>query len=218
MVHTETVEDYLKAIYELVTRTGEATTSTLAGRLGVAVPTASAMLKRLSSDSLTAHGPGHRVELTAHGTRHAVAIVRRHRLIEEFLVRTLAVPWEDVHAEAEVLEHAVSDRVLERIDVLLGRPTHDPHGDPIPSPDGRHVERWAMPLSQAPAGSAFHVERVRDRNREALRYLGQLGVRPGVVLDAVEPAPFGGPVWVTVDGRRHALGSELADLVFGAPA
>jgi DtxR family transcriptional regulator, Mn-dependent transcriptional regulator len=218
MVHTETVEDYLKAIFELVTRTGEATTSALADRLDVAAPTVSAMLKRLAADTLIARRPDHRVELTPHGEQHAVAIVRRHRLIEEFLVRTLAVPWEDVHAEAEVLEHAVSDRVLERIDAFLGRPTHDPHGDPIPAAHGPHVERWAMPLSQAPGGTAFHVERVRDRNREALRYLGQLGVRPGVVLDAVEPAPFGGPVWVTVGGRRHALGSELADLVFGVPA
>jgi DtxR family Mn-dependent transcriptional regulator len=218
MVHTETVEDYLKAVFELVTRTGEATTSTLAERLGVAAPTASAMLKRLAADDLVARRSGHRVELTTHGTRHALAVVRRHRLIEEFLVRTLDVPWEDVHAEAEVLEHAISDRLLERIDVFLGRPTRDPHGDPIPAPRRRHVERWATPLSQAPCGAAFHVERVRDRNREALRYLGQLGVRPGVVLDAVEQAPFGGPVWVTVGGRRHALGSELADLVFGAPA
>ena len=218
MVHTETVEDYLKAIFELVTRTGEATTSTLADRLGVAAPTASAMLKRLAADELIARRAGHRVVLTAHGTRHALAVVRRHRLIEEFLVKILDVPWEDVHDEAEVLEHAVSDRVIERIDEILGRPTHDPHGDPIPAPDGLHVEQWAMPLSQAPCGAAFHVERVRDRNRDALRYLGRLGVRPGVVLDVVEQAPFGGPLWVMVEGRRHALGSELADLVFGVPA
>jgi DtxR family Mn-dependent transcriptional regulator len=218
MVHTETVEDYLKAIFELVTRAGEATTSTLADRLGVAAPTASAMLKRLAADELIARRAGHRVVLTPHGTEHALAIVRRHRLIEEFLVRTLDVPWEDVHTEAEVLEHAVSDRLLERIDVFLGRPTHDPHGDPIPAREGLHVEQWATPLSQAPGGTAFHVERVRDRNREALRYLGQLGVRPGVVLDVVEQAPFGGPVWVMVEGRRHALGTELADLVFGVPA
>ena len=217
-VYTETVEDYLKAIFELVTRTGEATTSALAGWLGVAAPTASAMLKRLAADHLIARRGGHRVVLTAHGKRHALAVVRRHRLIEEFLVRILGFPWEDVHDEAEVLEHAVSDRVLERIDVILGRPTHDPHGDPIPTPNGPHVEKWAMPLSQAPCGGAFQVERVRDRNRDALRHLGQLGVRPGVVLDVVGQDPYGGPLWVTVAGRRHALGSELADLVFGMPA
>ena len=147
-----------------------------------------------------------------------MAVVRRHRLIEEFLVRALDVPWEDVHAEAEVLEHAVSDRLLERIDAFLGHPTHDPHGDPIPSPDGAHVERWTTPLSQAALGETFRVERVRDRDREALRYLGELGVRPGVVLDVVEQAPFGGPLWVRIGGRRHAMGSELTEIVFGRPA
>ena len=95
-----------------------------------------------------------------------MAVVRRHRLIEEFLVKALDVPWEDVHAEAEVLEHAVSDRLLERIDAFLGHPTHDPHGDPIPSSDGAHVERWTTPLSQAALGETFRVERVRDRDRE----------------------------------------------------
>jgi len=218
MAHTETVEDYLKAIFELVTRSDEATTSTLAGRLGVAAPTVSAMLKRLAADDLVARPGGHRVALTEHGTRHALAVVRRHRLIEQFLVKALNVPWEDVHSEAEVLEHAVSDGLLERIDAVLGHPTHDPHGDPIPSPQGAHVEGWTTPLSQAVVGETFRVDRIRDRDREALRYLGELGVRPGVVLDVVERDPFGGPLWVMVGGRRHALGSELADLVFGRSA
>ena len=218
VVHTETVEDYLKAIFELVTRSGGATTSTLAECLGVAAPTVSAMLKRLASDDLVIRQGAHRVALTEHGTGHALTVVRRHRLIEEFLVKALDVPWEDVHAEAEVLEHAVSDRLLERIDAFLGHPTHDPHGDPIPSSDGAHVERWTTPLSQAALGETFRVERVRDRDREALRYLGELGVRPGVVLEVVEQAPFGGPLWVTIGGRRHAMGSELTEIVFGMPA
>jgi len=140
VVHTETVEDYLKAIFELATRSGGATTSTLADRLGVAAPTVSAMLKRLAPDDLVTRQGAHRVALTEHGMRHALAVVRRHRLIEEFLVKVLDVPWEDVHAEAEVLEHAVSDGLLERIDAFLDHPTHDPHGDPIPSSDGAHVE------------------------------------------------------------------------------
>src|SRR4029450_6331618 len=112
VVHTETVEDYLKAIFELVTRSGGATTSGLAERLGVAAPTVSAMLKRLALDDLVTRQGAHRVALTEHGMGHALAGVRRHRLIEEFLVRALDVPWEDVHAEAEVLEHAISDRLL----------------------------------------------------------------------------------------------------------
>jgi DtxR family Mn-dependent transcriptional regulator len=108
--------------------------------------------------------------------------------------------------------------LLDRIDAFLGHPTHDPHGDPIPSPDGAHVERWTTPLSEAALGETFRVERVRDRDREALRYLGELGVRPGVVLDVVGQAPFGGPLWVRIGGRRHAMGSELTEIVFGRPA
>src|SRR4029450_6396165 len=156
VVHTETVEDYLKAIFELVTRSGGATTSSLPERLGVAAPTVSAMLKRLALDDLVTRQGAHRVAVTEHGMGHALAGVRRHRLIEEVLVRTLDVPWEDVHAEAEGLEHATTARVRERIAVHLGRPTRDPHGDPIPAPRRRHVERWATPLSQAPCGMAFH--------------------------------------------------------------
>lgn len=218
MVHTETVEDYLKAIFELTTRSEGASTSSLAERLGVAAPTVSAMLKRLAADDLLVRSGAHRVALTEHGTQHALAVVRRHRLLEEFLVRTLDVPWEDVHAEAEVLEHAVSDRLLERIDAFLGHPTHDPHGDPIPSSDGEHVELWTTPLSQAALGARFLVERVRDRDSEALRHLGELGVRPGVVLEVVEKDPFGGPLWVKVGDQRHAFGAELAGIVFGIPA
>jgi Mn-dependent transcriptional regulator len=190
----------------------------MAERLGVAAPTVSAMLKRLVADDLVARPGVHRVELTEHGVRHAVAVVRRHRLIEEFLVKALDVPWEDVHAEAEVLEHAVSDRLLERIDAFLGHPTHDPHGDPIPSSDGALEELWTTRLADAPIGRAFTVERVLDRDRAALRYLGELGVRPGVVLEVVEQSPFGGPLWVVLDGERVALAPVLADIVFGASA
>ena len=218
VVHTETVEDYLKAIFELVTRRGVATTSTLAERLRVAPPTVSAMLKRLAADALVTRTGLHRVVLTEHGTGHALAVVRRHRLIEAFLVKALDVPWEDVHAEAEVLEHAVSDLLLERIDAFLGCPTHDPHGDPIPRSEGSHVERWTTPLAAAVVGGTFRVERVLDRDRAALRRLGELGVHPGVVLDVVEQAPFGGPLWVEIAGRRHALGPALVDIVFGDPS
>lgn len=218
VVHTAAVEDYLKAIFELVTRRDGATMSVLARQLGVAAPSASVMVRRLTDAGLVARSGGHRIELTPHGTAHATDVVRRHRLIEEFLVKVLDMPWEDVHAEAEVLEHAVSRRLLERIDRVLGHPTHDPHGDPIPPPDGRqHVERWSTPLAAAPAGESFTVERVLDRDRAALRYLGELGIRPGVVLEVEERAPFGGPLWVRLDGRRLALGDVLAGLVFGVP-
>lgn len=216
--HTGAVEDYLQAVFALTTEHGAATTSSLAELLGVAPPSVSAMLNRLAVDDLVARPAAHRVELTDHGRRHAVAVVRRHRLVEEFLVRALDVPWEDVHAEADALEHAVSHSLLERIDAFLGHPTRDPHGDPIPPRHGHHDEGRPPPLSRARPGTHVLVERVSDRDSTVLRHLGELGIRPGIVLDVVEQAPFGGPLWVELDGRRIPLGRQLADLIFGGTA
>ena len=213
--HSDVVEDYLKTVFHLCARRGGATTATLAGQLELAAPTVSAMLKRLEAADLVRRSPGHAVELTEHGRRHAVGVVRRHRLLEMFLVEVLDVPWDEVHDEAEVLEHALSTRLEERIDALLGRPTHDPHGDPIPPADGRHVEDWASPLTTAASGCSFLVQRVSDRDSGALRHLAELGIGPGSVLGDLNWAPFGGPLWVEVDGRRHALGSGLVQVVHG---
>ena len=213
--HSEVVEDYLKSVFHLCARRGSATTSGLAAQLGLAAPTVSAMLKRLEAAELVRRSPEHAVELTEHGRRHAVGVVRRHRLLEMFLVEVLDVPWDEVHDEAEVLEHALSPRLEERIDALLGRPTHDPHGDPIPPASGGHVEDWASPLAAAAPGSSFLVERVSDRDSGALRHLAQLGIGPGSVLDDLDWAPFGGPLWVVVDGRREALGTGLVQVVHG---
>lgn len=215
IAHTEVVEDYLKTVFHLTTRGGGATTSALAARLGLAPPTISAMLKRLEASDLVDRAPDHQVELTEHGRRHALSVVRRHRLLEMFLVEVLEVPWDEVHEEAEVLEHALSARLEERIDALLGRPTRDPHGDPIPPRSGQHVEDWASPLAAAPAGSSFLVERVSDRDSAALRHLASLGVRPGSVLQVIEWSPFGGPLWIEIDGCRHALGTGLIQLIHG---
>jgi DtxR family Mn-dependent transcriptional regulator len=213
--HSEVVEDYLKSVFHLCARQGGATTSALAGQLGLAAPTVSAMLKRLEAAELVRRSPEHAVELTEHGRRHAVGVVRRHRLLEMFLVEVLDVPWDEVHDEAEVLEHGLSTRLEERIDALLGRPTHDPHGDPIPPASGQHVEDWASPLATAATGSSFLVQRVSDRDSGALRHLAELGIGPGSVLENLDWAPFGGPLWVEVDGRRHALGSGLVQVVHG---
>ncbi len=215
---TDTVEDYLKSIFALSSRNEPTATSALAEWLQVAPPTVSAMLKRLDAHGLINRLEGHRVELTAHGLRHALDVVRRHRLIEEFLVRVLQVPWDEVHAEAEALEHAVSDRLTERIDSYLGHPTHDPHGDPIPTGRGQHVERWALPLAQARPGDRFRVARVSDRDSAALRYLGDLGIRPGVVLEVVEQVPFGGPLRIRIGDVQHGLGAPLTALVHGEVA
>lgn len=173
------------------------------------------MLKRLERYELVHRSDDRQIALTKQGKRHALNIVRRHRLLELFLAEVLGVPWDEVHAEAEVLEHAVSPRLEERIDALLGHPTHDPHGDPIPSTSGQHVEDWASPLMAAAAGSRFLVERVSDRDSGVLRHLAGLGIRPGVVLAVIEWAPFGGPLWVELDGHKQALGSRLVQVLHG---
>ena len=208
-------EDYLKAIYNLAHRGTPVTTGLLAQELGVSAPSVSAMVKRLADGSLLTRPDSRSLQLTDSGERAALRVVRRHRLLETFLARMLDVPWDEVHAEAELLEHALSDRLEERIDAALGHPTHDPHGDPIPPRDGPHEEGWGEALDAVPAGSKFRVERVSDRDSAALRYLGGLGVFPGVVLAVEEQAPFGGPRWVRIGDARHPLGSPLTRLVHG---
>jgi DtxR family Mn-dependent transcriptional regulator len=208
-------EDYLKAIYNLAHLGEPVTTSAVAHELGVSSPSVSAMLKRLEDGELLARPDSRTLALTDSGERAALRVVRRHRLLETFLARVLDVPWDEVHAEAELLEHALSERLEERIDTALGHPTHDPHGDPIPPRDGPHVEVRGTPLQSVPAGARFRVERVSDRDSAALRYLGELGVVPGTELVVEEQAPFGGPRWVRIGADRHALGAALTQLVHG---
>jgi DtxR family Mn-dependent transcriptional regulator len=208
-------EDYLKAIYHLAHRGDPVTTGLLAQELGVSAPSVSAMVKRLEDGSLLTRPDSRSLQLTDSGERAALRVVRRHRLLETFLARMLGVPWDEVHAEAELLEHAVSERLEERIDAVLGHPTHDPHGDPIPPRDGPHEEGWGEPLDAVPVGSRFRVERVSDRDSAALRYLGDLGIYPGVVICVEDQAPFGGPRWVRVGDVRHPLGNALTRLVHG---
>jgi DtxR family Mn-dependent transcriptional regulator len=214
LAHTEAVEDCLRAIFKLSGHSEKPTTTALADYLSVAPPTVSAMLKRLETGGLITRARGH-AELTEHGARHALGVTRRHRLMEAFLAQVLEMPWDRVHTEADALEHAISHELEDRLDAFLGHPTHDPHGDPIPPATGQHVETWATPLAAAEPGSRFRVERVSDRDSDALRYLTDLGIRPGAVLEMIERAPFDGPLWVRVEGRRHALGPVLVQAVHG---
>jgi DtxR family transcriptional regulator, Mn-dependent transcriptional regulator len=209
------MEDYLKALFHLRAEGEAVTTGSIAHRVEVSPPSASAMLRRLRDAGLVQDTPEQQVELTDHGRRHALRVVRRHRLVETFLAEILDVPWDEVHAEAELLEHALSPALEDRIAARLGEPTHDPHGDPIPPREGAHDEAWPDPLDAAPTGAVFTVERVSDRDSEALRYLDELGVRPGTRLRVGERDPFGGPLWVEVAGARRALGLPLARLVHG---
>jgi DtxR family Mn-dependent transcriptional regulator len=208
-------EDYLKVIYHVTHRGAPVSTGLLAQELGVSSPSVSAMVKRLEDGGLLRRADSRSFELTEAGERAALRVVRRHRLLETFLARVLDVPWDEVHAEAELLEHALSEKLEERIDAALGHPTHDPHGDPIPPRHGPHEEGWGAPLDSVPPGSRFQVDRVSDRDSAALRYLGELGVFPGVVVDVEEQEPFGGPRWVRVAGERRSLGGPLTRLVHG---
>lgn len=217
LTRTDAAEDALKTIFILVGRCEPATTSALAQHLGVQSPTVSVMLRKLASRGLVQRGADHTATLTAHGAEHARAVIRRHRLLETFLARVLDVPCDEVHAEAEVLEHAVSERLLARIDEHLGHPETGPHGDPIPPAGGigGHVERWGERLDGVGHGAVFRIERIDDRDSAALRHLAGIGVRPGRTVEVFERAPFGGPLWVRVDGYDHALGDRLTTLIYG---
>ncbi|SHK95383.1 iron (metal) dependent repressor, DtxR family [Pseudonocardia thermophila] len=208
-------EDYLKTIYHLTTRGEVVTTGQLAKELGVSSPSVSAMVKRLEDGHLVDRPDPRSLRLTPAGERAALRVVRRHRLLETFLHRAAGVPWDEVHAEAELLEHALSERLEERIDAALGYPTHDPHGDPIPPRAGEHDEDWGTPLAAVPVGHRFRVQRVSDRDSAALRHLGKLGIVPGAEIEVTAQEPFGGPTWVVVAGTRHALGGPLIALVHG---
>lgn len=215
MAPTRATEDYLKRIYRLSSRGEPVTTGGLARSLGVSSPSASAMIKRLESEHYLERSRDTGLQLTDDGRAAALRVVRRHRLLETFLAQVLDLPWDEVHDEAELLEHALSERLEERIDAALGHPRFDPHGDPIPPRHGPHREEWGPSLDTVPAGVRFRVVRVDDRDSDALRYLGELGVVPGVELDVEEQAPFGGPRWVRLHGERLPLSSQLTRLLHG---
>jgi DtxR family transcriptional regulator, Mn-dependent transcriptional regulator len=212
---TAPAEDALRTIFVLSGRGEPVSTSALARHLHIAAPSVSAMLRRLEDYGLVERTADHLTTLTPHGARHARHVVRRHRLLETFLVQVVGLRPDEVHTEADALEHAVSDRLLDRIDEMLGRPDRDPHGDPIPRSGEGHVEGWGTRLSDAAIGGEFRVERVQDWDGPALRHLLDLGVVPGLTLVVLERAPFGGPLWVRFDGHDHPLGEPLTRLVHG---
>ena len=207
---SEAIEDYAKAIYALSRRAREPVgTSELAARLGVAPASATAMLKRLDGLGLVSYQPYHGVSLAPAGERLALEVVRHHRLLESYLSEALGMPWDQVHEEAEVLEHYISEDLERLIAAKLGDPSHDPHGDPIPGPDLRAPRDEGMPLAEAAEGKTVIFIRVSDRDPAMLRYLDKRGIRPGAALKVTGRQPFGGPLLVEVDGSEHALGDEL---------
>ena len=213
------VQDYAKAIWSLSQRSDEpVSTSALADRLEVSAASASAMVKRLEMMGLVSREPYHGVRLTRAGERVALEVVRHHRLLELYLAEALGMSWDRVHEEAEVLEHAISPELSELIAAKLGNPTHDPHGDPIPTADGEIDDSPTRSLADLPAGERGVFSRVSDSNPEMLRYLSERGIAPGDELKLTGREPFGGPLTVRANGRDHALGDQLARAMRVAPA
>ena len=207
------VEDYLKAVYQLRDEAGTVTVQHLAEQLGVASPSVTSMVKRLSEQGLLRHAPYHGVALTEAGERIALEVVRHHRLLERYLVEALGYGWDEVHAEAERLEHHISEELEARMDAALGHPVVDPHGDPIPRRDGVVASAGEVRLLDLEVGEEGVVHRVSDRDPAQLRYLGSLGLYPGAAVAVREVLPFDGPIRIRVDGAEHVIGHPVASAV-----
>ena len=216
------MQDYVKAVYSLEEgrSTAEgASTSAVAGRLGVSAASATNMLKKLDALGLADYVPYRGAALTPSGRKIALEVIRHHRLLETYLAEALGVPWDKVHDEAEVLEHALSEELEERISAHLGHPTRDPHGHPIPGKDGSLPTLGSdepRRLWGVEPGERVEVGHVPDGESDALRYLDGAGIRPGVELEVVERGPVAGPLFVRVDGHEDAtaLSRELAEAVW----
>ena len=210
------MEDYLKAIYMIHERDAAVTTTAIATALSVTPASVTGMIKKLAELKLVRHTPYQGVELTKAGEKVALEIVRHHRLLELFLIEALGYSWDEVHAEADVLEHVISEEFEERVAARLGYPVVDPHGDPIPAKDGTLIVIAEQSLLQLGVGCSATVTRVSDRNSAVLRYAGELGLRPGVRVTLIASEPFGGSLRVKVGKAECSIGRELAAQVFVA--
>ncbi len=215
-----TVENYVKTIALIATAgpAGAAVgTGELAQALRVSPGTVTGMLKTLSEASLATYTPYEGARLTAAGQRLALKVIRRHRLLELFLARTLQMSWDEVHEEAEHMEHAASERLIDRIEAFLGYPAVDPHGDPIPRADGSLTEPEGTPLSECPGGQRFRVVRVMDQDPAFLRYLSECGLDLNATFELVENRPESGAVVCRLTQRSVALGLSAAAKVLVQP-
>ena len=215
---TTSVENYLKAIYSAQQEEGERVkTKRIAESLEVSRPSVSGMLKSLSEEGLVDYQPYKGARLTDQGEKTALRVIRNHRLIEVFLVHVLGYSWDEVHDEAERLEHAVSDDLVSRIDAYLNHPRFDPHGDPIPTAEGQLERREMHHLSDMEAGDEALLERVMDQDPQVLRYLDRMGLRPGSELTIEEVLDFDGQMFLEVDGQEVVVSQRLATMMLVTP-
>ncbi len=211
---TAPAEDYLKIIYELERDGDAAGTNEIAARLAIAPASVSGMVRRLAGQGFVQHEPYRGVRLTGAGRASALRLLRRHRILECYLTEVLGYPWDDVHHEAERLEHAASDELIERMAAALGHPAVDPHGAPIPTADGEVDERRHRTLADLATGVPARVVRMADEDGDFLRYLAELGVIPGAPVEVTGRAPFEGPLEVSVAGEPRTMGTSAAGRVF----
>lgn len=218
MVLSQAVEDYLKAIYILESEGTGASTSSVADSLGVSSASATNMIKRLAKMGLVNYESYKGAKLTKSGKKIALEIIRHHRLLELYLLEVMGYSWDEVHDEAEKLEHHISEQFEDKIAELLDNPTHDPHGDPIPTKDGVMPELNADPLGEAEADpdKEYIVSRVKDQDPDVLRYLEKIGMLPGVKVTIKDKAPFNGPITILLEETEQAIGYEIANKIFVA--
>lgn len=209
-MQSQAVQDYLKAIYELQRQEGKVATTSLAKLLNVTAASVTGMIKKLAKLKLVTYQPYQGVNLTRAGEKIALEVIRHHRLVERYLTEALGVPWDQVDAEADIWEHVLSDDLETRMDDILGHPTTDPHGAPIPSLEGRLPPSSNILLSEIAAGEKAVVSEVSDHDPEMLRYFGELGLYPDVELLVTEIAPFDGPLTIRIGDQELTLGREAA--------
>lgn len=214
---TAAIQDYIKVIFKLQDSGVDVTNSAIAEKMNVAAASASGMIKKLVKAGLATHSPYQGVALTDHGRRVALEMIRHHRLLELYLMKALGYTWDEVDAEAERLEHVISEEFEARISAFLGDPTVDPHGDPIPTKDGHFINVRYEPLTAIAPGQTVRIRRVKDSDPDLLRYLGKLGMYPDVVVEVLEKAPFDGPLMIRVSAAEHSLGAQVTDSVFVEP-
>ncbi|MFN3430938.1 MAG: metal-dependent transcriptional regulator [Candidatus Sericytochromatia bacterium] len=211
------IQDYLKIIFKLQHGGQAASTSAIAEKLGVSAASVTGMAKKLSKMGLATHSPYHGVALTEEGRGLALEMIRHHRLLELYLQKALGFTWDKVDAEAERLEHHISEEMEAAMAAFLGDPTEDPHGDPIPTKEGYMPDVRYDRLSEVVPGKVVRIRRVKDSDPNLLRYLGTLGMYPHVIVEVVDKAPFDGPLVVRVSGAQQALGAQVTDSIFVEP-